>query len=121
MARKIDKMDPELGIDIGFVNYRWHPTNKDYVVFRFKEGEMAEAFEEKLKSSDIWYEKAEEERGYILFGIHKSDYKKAEKINYDVTANHKKPFIDNKLLRYFLMLLTIIMVGIGLIGFFLQE
>ena len=46
----------------------------------------------------------------VLFGIHKTDYTKAQKINYSVEGKHKKPIIPFKGLRY-----TILIVGMGLL------
>ena len=51
----------------------------------------------------IWFERDTEmkrETEVVLFGIHKTDYKKAQSINFSVEGKHKKPIIPFRGLRY---------------------
>lgn len=99
-------------IDLGFVNYVQHPSNKTYIVFRFGDQKRAEDFEEQLKLNKIWYERATEMKRtteVVMFGVHKTDFNRVQKINFAVEGRHKKPIIPFKGLRY----------GILLVGFFL--
>ena len=107
-------------IDLGLVNFTRHPENKNYVVFRFSDSDRAESFEKELELAKIWFEKGEEERKiktFILFGVHKNDYKLAGKINFLVEAKHKKPLIPFKSLRYAVFLLSFIALTLALIGY----
>lgn len=100
-------------LDLGFVNFVQHPQNSNYVVFRFADEERAKTFKARLEESKIWFETDKENKRnkeYTLFGIHKNDFKKAQQINYDVEAKHKKPFIPFKILRY-----TVLVFGLGVI------
>ena len=107
-------------VDLGLVNYVQHPSNPKYVVFRFADIERANSYEEALTSSKIWFEKSSDfkrEKEYFLFGIHKNDFKKAEKINYLVEAKHKKPFIPFKILRYTIMIISAGILTIAILGY----
>lgn len=111
-------------IDLGLVNYVQHPTNPNYVVYRFADIERANSFEEELQKNAIWFEKSSEpKRGkeYFLFGVHKNDYKKTEKINYLVEAKHKKPFIPFKILRYVLMTFSAIVMLLAILGYYHRQ
>lgn len=107
-------------IDLGLVNYVAHPENKNYIVFRFADGERANSFEQLLVAEEIWFEKGEEEkRGkhYFLFGLKNRDFKKAEKFNYIVEGQHKKPLIPFKGLRWGLIVFSGIVMTIALLGY----
>ncbi len=107
-------------LDLGLVNYTQHPSNPNYIVFRFSDLNRANSFEEELNKQKIWFEKGEEERrgGLVtLFGIHKNDYKKVTRINYLVEAKHKKPLIPWKGLRYASVLLMLGVITLALIGY----
>ncbi len=111
-------------IDLGLVNYVKHPSNPNYIVFRFVDPKRAESFELELTELNIWFEKGEEEkrgRTYLLFGIHKNDFKVTEKINYRVEAKHKKPFIPVKLIRYPIMIISAIMLTVAILGYCEQQ
>lgn len=107
-------------IDLGLVNYIRHPENQNYVVFRFADPERAKSFEEELVHAKIWFEKGEKEsksKSYTLFGIHKQDYKRVEKINYLVEAKHKKPIIPWKIFRYTILIISAIAMTMALMGY----
>ena len=107
-------------IDLGLVNYVQHPTNPNYIVYRFADIDRANSFEVALTEQSIWFEKSSEpKRGkeYFLFGIHKGDYKKTESINYRVEAKHKKPFIPFKILRYSVMTISAIIMLLAILGY----
>ena len=107
-------------LDLGLVNYVKHPSNKDYVVYRFADQERANSFEQALEADGIWFEKSTKEgkqRNYYLFGVHKTDYTKTEKINFSVEAQHKKPLIKIAFLRYFLLFFSLIALTLATIGY----
>ena len=111
-------------IDLGLVNYVKHPSNPNYIVYRFVDPERAASFEWELTELNILFEKSDEEkrgRTYLLFGVHKNDFKLTEKINYRVEAKHKKPFIPVKLIRYPIMILSAIMLTLAIMGYCAQQ
>ena len=107
-------------IDLGLVNYVKHPTNPDYVVFRFADSGRANSFEDELKKENITFEKGEEQKKtttFFLFGIHKRDFKRTLKMNYLVEAKHKKPLIPFKAFRYFLILVSTAAMTLAIMGY----
>ncbi len=111
-------------IDLGLVNFVQHPTNKNYIVYRFADKTKAEAFENELTKNKIWFEKSiskKRSRDFFLFGVHKNDYKKTQQINFDVEAKHKKPFIPFRFLRWFLLIFSAIVMTITILGYCNQQ
>lgn len=111
-------------LDLGLVNYVKHPSNSNYVVYRFADINRAESFQIELEEGNIWFEKASEKKRsklYTLFGIHKNDFKKAEKINFVVEAKHKKPFLPYKPFRYFMLLFSAGVLTIAIMGYCEQQ
>src|SRR5690554_627305 len=90
-------------IDLGLVNYVRHPSNPNFMVFRFASKTKADDFEKTLKEQKIWFEKGEEARKartYYLFGIKNKDFKKVERINYIVEGRNRSFIISNKVFRW---------------------
>jgi hypothetical protein len=107
-------------IDLGFVNYVQHPENKNYIVFRFADGQRAETFEFLLVEQKLWFEKGEEvkrNKPYFMYAVHKSDFKKVEQINYDTEAKHKKPIIPFKALRWSLLMFSFFVLVLATVGY----
>ncbi|PKR81295.1 hypothetical protein CW751_04350 [Brumimicrobium salinarum] len=107
-------------IDLGLVNYVRHPSNPNYVVFRFAVKKKADDFEQTLKSKKIWFEKGEENtRGktYILFGIHNRDHSAVERINFQVEGRNRNFLIRNKFLRWSLLLFSIGVMTLAVVGY----
>jgi len=107
-------------VDLGLVNYVKHPTNPNYIVYRFPDKHRADSFQFELEQKGIWFERGEEEkrqRTYHLIGIHKNDYKKTVRINYLVEAKHKKPLIPFKTLRFGLLLMSAGLLTLAIIGY----
>lgn len=111
-------------LDLGLVNYTKHPSNNDYVVFRFADKPRGDAFEAELKALNIWFERDSEDsktRTYHLFGIHKRDFNAAQKINFKVESKHKKPLIPLKSLRYSVVIFGMFMILLAIIGYCKQQ
>lgn len=111
-------------IDLGFVNYVQHPENPDYIVFRFSDHNRGLDFERALIEQNIWFEKGEElkrNKVILLYGIHRTDYKKVEKINYQVEARHKKPAIPWKGVRYSVLIITLAAIILASVGYCKQQ
>ncbi len=107
-------------VDLGLVNHVKHPTNPNYIVYRFPDVHRADSFQFELEQKNIWFERSEEQKGqrtFHLIGIHKNDYKKTVHINYIVEAKHKKPLIPFKTLRFGLLLLTGGLLTLAIIGY----
>jgi len=107
-------------VDLGLVNYVKHPTNQNYVVYRFADKDRADSFEEGLNKDNIWHEKGIDDsksRPFYLFGVHKNDYKKTQTLNFEVEGKHKKPFIPFSGLRYGLIIVSLGLITLAIIGY----
>ncbi|HLV41173.1 MAG TPA: hypothetical protein VKY37_02750 [Brumimicrobium sp.] len=107
-------------IDLGLVNYVRHPSDPNYIVFRFADKKRADDFEQTLKSKKIWFERGEENtrnKTYILFGIHNRDFSIVEQINYDVEGRNRNFIIGNKILRWSLILFSLGVMILASIGY----
>ncbi len=120
MSRNFDNpVDHKL--DLGLVNYVRHPDNPDYVIFRLQDEKRAEGFQKSLEDENIWFEKSHQDtqqRRYHLFGIHKNDFKKVQRINYAIEGQHRKPFISVAWIRYFLILFSALVIGLAIMGYY---
>lgn len=106
--------------DLGLVNYVQHPSNPDYIVFRFADVERATTFQTALEDNKIWYERSEEMgrmRLFYLFGVHRHDYDKVQRINFEVEAKHRDFIIGNTFLRWFLILFSTGIITLAFVGY----
>lgn len=111
-------------LDLGLVNYTKHPENSEYVVFRFPDEERANSFEEHLTKEKIWFERSSEahkQRTYYLFGLHKTDFKRAERLNMLVEGKHKKPMIPIAGIRWFIVLFGMAALTLAIVGYCKQQ
>mgnify|MGYP006077227355 FL=1 len=123
MERRVDSPVDNI-VDLGLVNYVQHPSNPEYIVYRFVDPERATSFEKELKDQSIWFEKDIEnkrEKEYILFGVHSRDFKRTDKINFKVEGKHKKPLIPFKGFRYFILILGLGLLILAIIGYCKQK
>ena len=100
-------------LDLGFVNYTQHPSNPNYVIYRFTDQERANTFRKFLEEGNIDFEEDIEEKRtqtYTLFAIHQKNYKKTMKMNFEVERIHKKPIIPFKILRW-----SVVIFGMGIL------
>ncbi|MCG8577050.1 MAG: hypothetical protein MI810_19370 [Flavobacteriales bacterium] len=107
---------------LGLVNYKDHPTDNRYKVFNFYSEAEADLFEKRLSEWNIWYEKDVsdlEKKGetVYLFAVPQKEFSRAQKANFEVSANYRKPLIPNKILRYSLVLFFFAILALGIIGY----
>jgi len=73
-----------------------------------------------LKEQKIWFEESQDQKRQLLvylFGLHHTDYNKAQKINITVVAKHKKFLIPGKFFRWFIVLFGLTMIILAAIGY----
>ena len=104
-------------LDLGFVNYTQHPNNPKFIVYRFTDKERANSFRKLLEIDNVDFEEDTEVKKlqtYTLFAIHKKNYQKTMKMNFEVEGKHKKPIIPFKILRWSVVIfgLSIILLSI---------
>ncbi len=105
-------------LNLNFTNYQQHPTNEQYVVFHFSGEARGGYFEELLEKNGIAYEKdVIKERSLWLYAVHRRHLTRVEKLNWQVFARYRKPFIPQKGLRVLVIALFLLLVGLALIGY----
>lgn len=105
------------------INFQDHPTNSNKKVFFFKDSLHANYFEVMLIESRISYEKQIDEAGdqTIYFGIKKTDFKAVQRLNYLTIGHFRKPFIPDKFFRYFIIILSFLVLGLAILGAILSA
>ncbi len=105
-------------------NHQNHPTNKHYKVFFFYIEEQANYFEDLLNSKNIWFERdSEMNKGkrMFLFGIKMTNVREVDQLNYLAIGKFRKPIFENKYLRYGVVILGVLIMLLGVIGYFLSP
>jgi len=112
-------MGRRIGV-LGLVNYKTHPSDNRYKVFSFYSQAEADLFKIELDKRRVTFESDTDEvkdETIYLFAVSNSDFNRAQKANYIVSANHRKPIINNKFLRYALLLFFATVLTLGVIGY----
>ena len=100
-------------LDLGLVNFTKHPSNPDYVVYRFTNEEKANSFRKELEDQNIAFEEDSEDKkqvSYTLFAVHKKFYKQTMRMNFKVEGKHKKPLIP-----FFTLRCLVLLFGLGIL------
>ena len=111
-------------VDLGLVNFVKHPSNPEYIIYRFADEERADSFEAALIEEKIWFEKGSQKgriKTFLLYGVHKSDFDATQRINFAVEAKHKKPFIPHSGIRYLLLGISMILMTLAIVGYCKQQ
>ena len=108
---------------ISLINFQDHPTNRNKKVFHFSNEEQAVYFESLLTKNNLQFEKQIDEKGdqRIYYGVHIGDFEKAKTLNYLTIGFFRKPFIPDVFFRYFLIIISIFIVGLAIVGFILSD
>jgi hypothetical protein len=105
-------------------NYKTHPGNPYYTVFHFKEKDRADFFRQKLTENNIWFEEDTDEKEgktYYYYAVKKPDTKQAMYWNNYTIGKFRKPFIADKSLRVFVILLSILILGLTILSYVLSQ
>ncbi|HRD51272.1 MAG TPA: hypothetical protein PKY96_01355 [Flavobacteriales bacterium] len=97
-------------------NFREHPNEEQWLVFRFPTAGQALEFEAELRAAGLRHERDEHGGPPYLVAARKADREKAVRLNYLVLGRHREPFIANKALRWALILLLGLLLGLIVIG-----
>lgn len=108
---------------ISFLNYRRHPDKKEYKVFYYRNNQVFEEMKTRLTSEGISFEELVEDDGtatyYVI--IHENDFDEAQHCNAVALTTHKQPLITDPALRYFLIILFLVAVGIAVTGYIISN
>ncbi len=106
---------------LGLVNYRDHPTDRNYKVFNFNTLREAELFETYLTKNKIWFERdkddTEDNDELYLFAVEQKNFERAQRGNFEVSAKVRKHIIPNAILRYGLVLFFFGILALAIIGY----
>lgn len=108
-------------LDLGLVNFTKHPSNPDYVVYRFTNEEKANSFRRELEEQKIAFEEDTENKkqvSYTLFAVHKKFYKQTMRMNFKVEGKHKKPLIPFFTLRWFVLLFGLSILLLSILSYY---
>lgn len=88
------------------------------MVFFFQRDKVADSFEELLLINAVDFQRDREDAGQMrhLFGVRKTEFRKAEALNYQAMGKHRSPFIPNKIFRYFVLFFTLVILALAAIG-----
>lgn len=106
--------------DMGLVNYRQHPNNVNYIIYRFRDENRAGTFEELLKQENLWYERSnpeEDEKVIYMFAVEKKHFKRTQKLNFLTESKHKKFLIPNGFFRNLFVLLMLSILTLAIVGY----
>ncbi len=105
------------------INFQDNPSNRKKKVFHFKNKEHALYFENLLIENKVEFEKQIDDEGdqRIYFGIHVSNFELAKKLNFLTIGHFREPFIPDTFFRYFLIIISIFVVGLSIVGALLSD
>ena len=106
-----------------FVNINDHPTNRNKMVFYFKDSNRATYFKNMLIEEKIQFETQTDTEGdqTIYFGVMKSDFERVKQLNYLTEAAFRKKFIPDPVFRYIVISISIIILGLAITGAILSN
>jgi len=107
-----------------WTNWYAHPGDNRYHVFEFRSTALADEYQADLDAAGIDYERApveEDENGIVeRFGIHRTRFQEALRVNHMLHGRHRSPFIANRALRWAMLLITAATVGLAVMGWMLS-
>lgn len=106
-----------------FENYKEHPSNRNKKVFFFQEESWAAHFESLLKENALVYERQVDTEGdqKIYFGVLAKDFQQAKHLNFLTIGKFRKRFIPDAYLRYFVIFISVLILGLAFIGAYLSN
>ena len=105
-------------------NFSEHPSNSLYTVYKFKSSEESNTFQELLEQSSLYYEADEAENSYgalFIVAVKNKDEKLATKLNYLALGKYRKPIIENKVTRVIIYAISVFILSLAVVGFFLSK
>ena len=108
---------------ISTINFQEHPTNRNMKVFYFSKEEHAAYFERLLIENGVDFEKQVDTEGdqRIYYGIHIKHFEVAKKLNYLTIGAFRSKFIPDVYFRYFLIAVSIAILGLAIVGALVSE
>lgn len=97
-------------------NYADHPTEPDWLVFRFADARVADEFCQGLEAKGMRHERDREGGPPYLVAVRRIHRSDAVRLNYLVLGRHRKPFIANPALRWSVLALVAALLALAVAG-----
>ncbi|MCB0792054.1 MAG: hypothetical protein H6595_02290 [Flavobacteriales bacterium] len=97
-------------------NYDDHPSDANWIVFRFNDRGIASEFHEELDRAAIACELDESEEAPHLIAVKQRHRETAIRLNYLVLGRHRSPFMADPLLRWTVVGLVVLALVLALVG-----
>lgn len=101
-------------------NYEEHPSEPEWLVFRFSSEEQARAFEEALREAGLRHERDTEGGPPYLVAARRADREQAVRFNYVVLGQHRAPFIPHRGLRWVVFGIVAAFIALAIAGALLR-
>lgn len=97
-------------------NYSEHPTEPDWLVFRFKSTEQADGFVRLLQEEELRFEQDRSEGPPFLVAVRSRHRSAAVRLNYIVLGQHRKPFMADAIFRWSVIGFVAALIVIAFLG-----
>lgn len=107
-----------------FGNYSEHPSDNRYTVFKYYRKDQFDHFKNSLLEHHIWFEEDQEQMEHgvqFLVAVKNKDLTQVKKLNLEAIGLNRERFIPNKILRYVILIISIIVMTLAVIGFIKSE
>lgn len=106
-----------------YKNFETHHIQRSFTVFYFYAMDTADYFESCLIEKDIEYERGtgKDLIRRHLFGVHITVLEEVKEVNNHTNEFFRKPFLGDFRMRNFVLIFTLVVLILGLVGFFLSN
>jgi hypothetical protein len=101
-------------------NFEEHPSEPEWIVFRFAASSIADEFVEELTRAGVKHERDTEGGPPFLVGVRKSQREAAVRLNYLVLGRHRSPFIADRYLRLGVFAFLALLIALAVAGALLR-
>lgn len=104
---------------IDLTNYSEHPTEPNWLVFRYPSSEHAKEMLRVCEAEGMKVQADTVDGPPFMVGVHKRHATRAETLNFKVLGKYRKPFIPNPFWRTALIVFFVALMLIAVIGMFM--
>ncbi|MCB9170833.1 MAG: hypothetical protein H6597_04020 [Flavobacteriales bacterium] len=97
-------------------NFDDHPSDPNWVVFRFSGRAIADEFKAELEQAAIGFEQDTGEEAPFLLAVKQRHREQAVRLNYLVLGRHRSPFMADPILRWSVIGLVGAAIILALLG-----
>lgn len=104
-----------------FTNFQDHPSNRNYLVFKFHRAEQADYFEGLIHEDAIPYERHDDtdnpEKVWYYFAVPKKHEERLRYLNNLAIGKYRNKFIPDPVFRAFVFVISAIVLSLAIIGY----